>query len=57
LPKQTLYFADSVEIDYKLKQILTNFPDLGGVAIWGIGGEDPADWEVLRAARQPNCHL
>ena len=57
LPKQTIYFADSVGIEYKLNQIMIDFPNLGGVAIWGIGGEDPADWTVLRAAQQPNCHL
>jgi spore germination protein YaaH len=59
LPRQTIYFADSVGIEYKLDQIMTDFPQLGGVAIWGIGGEDPADWNVLRerAAQQPNCNL
>ncbi|MBI1257137.1 MAG: hypothetical protein GC204_06675 [Chloroflexi bacterium] len=59
LPKQTIIFADSVGIEYKLNQIMRNFPDLGGVAIWGIGGEDPADWTVLRAlaADQPKCNL
>ena len=57
LPKQAIYFADLVGIEYKLNQILHDFPSLGGVAIWGIGGEDPADWDVLRAAHQPNCSL
>ncbi len=57
LPKQTIYVEDSTAIAYKLNYILNEFPDLGGVAIWGIGGEDPADWDVLRAARQPNCAL
>jgi len=57
LPKQAVYFADSVGIEYKLNQILHDFPSLGGVAIWGIGGEDPADWDVLRAAHQSNCNL
>ena len=57
LPKQAIYFADSAGIEYKLQHILKAFPELGGVAIWGIGGEDPSDWDVLRAARQPNCVL
>ena len=30
---------------------------LGGIAIWGIGGEDPANWDVLRAAHTPNCQI
>jgi spore germination protein YaaH len=57
LPKQTIYFADSIGIEYKVGQILSAFPTLGGVAIWGIGGEDPANWDVLRSARQTNCSL
>ena len=57
LPRQTIYFADSIGIEYKLAQILDAFPDLGGAALWGIGGEDQAIWDSLRAARQPNCHL
>lgn len=55
LPSQTIYFADSVALEYKLQGIMVEFPALGGVAIWGIGGEDPANWDVLRAARTPNC--
>lgn len=57
LPRQTLYFADSAAIEYKLDQVLAAYPELGGIAIWGIGGEDPADWDVLRAARPSNCVL
>lgn len=57
LPRQTIYFADSVGIEYKLDLILDAFPRLGGVALWGIGGEDPAIWEVLRQAQQANCNL
>lgn len=55
LPKQTLYLADSVEIDYKLKRVLEAYPELGGIAIWGIGGEDPANWDILRAAHRSDC--
>ena len=57
LPKRTIYFADSTGIEYKLRGVLDEFPQLGGVAIWGIGGEDPANWDVLRAARPANCAL
>ncbi|MCC6801911.1 MAG: hypothetical protein IT319_03420 [Anaerolineae bacterium] len=57
LPKRTIYFADSVGIEYKLQAVLAEFPQLGGVAIWGIGGEDPANWDILRAARQAHCML
>ncbi|MBI5667853.1 MAG: glycoside hydrolase [Chloroflexi bacterium] len=57
LPRQTFYFADSAALEYKLEQVLATYPDIGGVAIWGIGGEDPANWDVLRAARPSNCYL
>jgi len=57
LPRKTVYFADSTGIEYKLQRVLNKFPDLGGVAIWGIGGEDSANWNVLPPARQPNCNL
>ena len=48
LPRQTAYVADSVGLDYKLTHVLTEYPELSGIAIWGIGGEDPANWDVLR---------
>ncbi|MEP7293220.1 MAG: glycosyl hydrolase family 18 protein [Chloroflexota bacterium] len=57
LPRQTITFADSAGLEYKLEMILADFPDLGGAAIWGVGGEDPDIWNVLREARQPNCTL
>ncbi len=57
LPRQTIYFADSAGIEYKVNTVLADFPELGGVAIWGVGGEDPDIWGRLRAARQPNCQL
>jgi spore germination protein YaaH len=57
LPKQTVIFADSATIAYKLEIIQERYPDLGGVAIWGIGGEDPANWTILREADHTECSL
>jgi spore germination protein len=51
LPQQTIYVADSVGLAYKLDHLLAAYPDLGGVSIWGLGGEDPTNWDVLRATR------
>lgn len=48
LPRQTIYLADAIGLAYKLEHISEAFPGLGGVSIWGIGGEDPANWDVLR---------
>jgi hypothetical protein len=55
LPKQTIYVADAEGIAYKLDLLLSAYPTLGGVAIWGIGGEDPANWDVLRTYSEPPC--
>ena len=55
LPHQTIYFADSAGIAYKLNAILSEFPTLGGAAIWGVGGEDPAIWDVIREANAVSC--
>ena len=49
LPDQTVYVSDAIALSFKLGQILNEFPALGGVAIWGLGGEDPANWDVLRS--------
>jgi len=57
LPRQTYYFADAVGLEYKLSMILMQHPTLGGVAIWGLGGEDPANWDVLRTFSQGDCDL
>lgn len=49
LPRQVVYFADPVGLAHKLEQVQAHYPDLGGVAIWGIGGEHPDLWETLHA--------
>lgn len=55
LPAQTTYFADAQGIAHKLDLLLADYPDLGGVAIWGIGGEDPANWDILREIHPAAC--
>ncbi|MBI5961224.1 MAG: hypothetical protein HY866_20975 [Chloroflexi bacterium] len=55
LPKQTVYVADAAGLQYKLTLLLSTHPELGGVAIWGLGGEDPANWDVLREFAQGQC--
>lgn len=47
LPRQIVYFSDAEELAYKLALVHEQFPTLGGVAIWGIGGEHPDLWRVL----------
>lgn len=48
LPRQTVYVADPIGLDFKLEHITAAFPTLGGVSIWGIGGEHPGLWDTLR---------
>jgi spore germination protein len=57
LPRQTVYVSDAVGLAYKLNLVLEAFPDLGGVAIWGLGDEDPGNWELLRTMAQGECAL
>jgi spore germination protein len=47
LPRQTIYLTDNVALLAKLERIQAAYPDIGGIAVWGIGGEDPANWDVL----------
>jgi spore germination protein len=56
LPKQMFYVADAIGLEYKLAALLRTFPELGGAAIWGIGGEEPANWDVLRQFQQGKCN-
>lgn len=45
---RTVYFADALSLQTKLDAIFADFPALGGISIWRLGGEDPASWDVLR---------
>jgi spore germination protein len=48
LPRQVVYFADPAGLQFKLDHIREQFAGIGGVAIWGIGGEHPEIWDTLR---------
>lgn len=55
LPRRVMYFADAAGLRYKLARVLEQYPRLGGLAIWGLGGEDPASWDVINALRPADC--
>jgi spore germination protein YaaH len=55
LPDQTIYFADARTITRRLSDVYEQFPALGGIAIWGLGGEDPNNWDALRSDRPAEC--
>ncbi len=57
LPRQTVYLSDGATTAGRLAA-LADAGSLGaGVAIWGLGGEDPTDWDALRSARPAPCRL
>jgi spore germination protein YaaH len=45
--RRTVYFATSRSLEAKLE--LVQQLDLAGIAIWRLGGEDPENWQVIRA--------
>ncbi|GAB4109705.1 MAG: glycosyl hydrolase family 18 protein [Roseiflexaceae bacterium] len=45
--RRTVWFSTSSGLDAKLR--LVQSLDLAGIAIWRLGGEDPQNWEVIRA--------
>ena len=53
LPRQQVFVSDAVTTTARLEAL----PAVGGLAIWGIGGEDPANWQVLRERRPAACEL
>ena len=55
LPRQELYVSDASTTAARLAALAGS--GIGGVAIWGVGGEDPANWQVLREQRPAGCRL
>lgn len=45
---RTVYFADALSVETKLREVFGELPEMAGIAIWRLGGEDPAVWDVLR---------
>lgn len=43
----TVYYADVENLRVKLAAIAAAHPDLAGIAIWRLGGEDPENWEAI----------
>lgn len=54
LPRQQLTVSDATTLAARL-QALPAYS--GGVAIWGVGGEDPDNWRVLAEQRPAECGL
>lgn len=56
LPRQVVVFNDAESVRARMEAVLAAHPDVGGVSIWGVGGEDPAVWDVLADLRPAACN-
>ena len=45
--RHTVWFENGASVDAKLGIAAAN--DIGGVTLWRLGGEDPANWSALRS--------
>jgi spore germination protein YaaH len=47
--RHTVYFTDARSLAERLDFVFARHPNLGGIAIWRLGGEDPGNWPVIQA--------
>ena len=45
--RHTVFFQDAGSVTTKLDMMLTEHPDIAGVAVWSMGGEDPTFWSLI----------
>jgi spore germination protein YaaH len=48
--RRTVYFTDAAAVGARVAAIRARHPNLAGIAIWRLGGEDPGNWPALRHA-------
>ena len=46
--RRTVYYADAQMVATRLAALAQDHPDVAGIAVWRIGGEDPAIWGEIR---------
>jgi spore germination protein YaaH len=51
--RHAVYFNDGETLAGRLAMLREKHPTVAGIAIWPLGGEDPDNWPVLRAAVSP----
>lgn len=56
LPRQVIVLNDGSSVRHRLETVLAAHPDVGGLSIWGLGGEDPAVWDALADLRPAACN-
>lgn len=54
LPRQQISISDAQTLRSRLEALPVG---IGGIAVWGLGGEDPLNWQVLRESRPASCGL
>lgn len=47
----TVYYQDAASIQGRLNILKRDFPQIGGIAYWRLGAEDPRAWAAIRAYR------
>ena len=47
--RHTVYFNDGETLAGRLALLREKHPNVAGIAIWPLGGEDPANWTAIRA--------
>jgi spore germination protein YaaH len=50
--RHTVYFTDAAALAERLDTVLQRHPNIAGIAIWRLGGEDPANWAAIRTSMQ-----
>jgi spore germination protein len=48
--QDTVYFNDGLTMQTRLRAALAKHPQIAGIALWSLGGEDPANWTAIREA-------
>jgi hypothetical protein len=57
LPGQQVFVSDAATTAARLEALAKAGQLAGGVAVWGLGGEDPGNWLALAEARPSECRL
>jgi spore germination protein len=46
--EHVVYYQDETSINGRLKMLIQEFPEFGGIAYWRLGAEDPRSWESIK---------
>ena len=46
--ERIVYYQDEFSVNGRLNMLIQEFPELGGIAYWRLGAEDPRSWESIK---------